>query len=220
VSHDLKNPISVIEGTAELISWSATDAALKRRVQRIRDEARYMAELVADLLDLGKIEAGLGPPKERIDVAGLVAEAVRKIAPSAEAKGVAMECLPASGAWASAAPARLTQVVLNLVGNAVKYTPSGGRVTVSVAHRDGAAPTVAIRVADTGIGIPARHLPHVFDKFYRVQDRAAADVPGTGLGLAIAKSIVDGHDGRILVESVEGAGSVFTVELPGAPSVD
>jgi signal transduction histidine kinase len=93
-------------------------------------------------------------------------------------------------------------------------------VTVSVAHRDGAAPTVAIRVADTGIGIPARHLPHVFDKFYRVQDRAAADVPGTGLGLAIAKSIVDGHDGRILVESVEGAGSVFTVELPGAPSVD
>jgi two-component system NtrC family sensor kinase len=223
VSHDLKNPISVIEGTAELISWNATDPALQRRVQRIRDEARYMAELVSDLLDLGKIEAGLGPPKERIDAAGLVADAVRKIAPSAEAKGVAMEHDLAPGAWVSAAPARLTQVVLNLVGNAVKYTPSGGRVTVSVACRDGAAPAVLIRVADTGIGIPARHLSRVFDKFYRVQDPAAQDVPGTGLGLAIAKSIVDGHDGRILVESAEGAGSVFTVELPGcppAPSVD
>jgi signal transduction histidine kinase len=88
---------------------------------------------------------------------------------------------------------------------------------VSVARRDGAAPTVVIRVADTGIGIPACNLPHVSDKFYRVQDRAAAEVPGSGLSLAIAKSIVDGHDGRILVESVEGAGSVFTVELPGAP---
>ena len=70
-------------------------------------------------------------------------------------------------------------------------------------------------MADTGIGIPARHLSHVFDKFYRVHDPAAKDVPGTGLGLAIAKSIVDSHEGRIVVESAEGAGSVFTVELPG-----
>jgi len=217
VSHDLKNPISVIEGTAEVISWKATDPALLRRVQRIRDEARYMAELVTDLLDLGKIEAGLGPPKERIDVARLIADAVLKIAPSAEAKGVAMESELPPAAWVMAAAARLMQVALNLIGNAVKYTPSGGRVTVSVSGRDGAAgaaPAVLIRVVDTGIGIPARHLPHVFGKFYRVHDPAAKDIPGTGLGLAIAKSIVDSHDGRILVESTEGAGSVFTVELP------
>jgi PAS domain S-box-containing protein len=102
VSHDLKNPISVIEGTAEVISWKATDPALLRQVQRIRDEARYMAELVTDLLDLGKIEAGLGPPKERIDVARLVADAVQKIAPSAEAKGVAMESELPRGAWVMA----------------------------------------------------------------------------------------------------------------------
>ena len=217
VSHDLKNPISVIEGTAEVISWKTTDPALLRRVQRIRDEARYMAELVTDLLDLGKIEAGLGPPKERVDVVELVADAVRKIAPSAEAKGVVMESRLPAEAWVMAATPRLTQVVLNLVGNAVKYTPSGGRVTVSVSSADGPAPTVAIRVADTGIGIPARHLPRVFDKFYRVHDPAAKDIPGTGLGLAIAKSIVDSHDGRIAVESAEGAGSVFTVELPECP---
>jgi signal transduction histidine kinase len=162
-------------------------------------------------------EAGLGPPKERVDVVGLVADAVRKIVPSAEAKGVVMESRLPAEAWVRAAAPRLTQVVLNLVGNAVKYTPSGGRVTVSVSSVDGPAPTVAIRVADTGIGIPARHLPRVFDKFYRVHDPAAKDIPGTGLGLAIAKSIVDSHDGRIAVESAEGAGSVFTVELPECP---
>jgi two-component system, OmpR family, phosphate regulon sensor histidine kinase PhoR len=109
VSHDLKNPISVIEGTAEVISWKTTDPALQRRVQRIRDEARYMAELVSDLLDLGKIEAGLGPPKERIDAARLIADAVLKIAPSAEAKGVEMEHHLPSGAWVMATPTRLTQ---------------------------------------------------------------------------------------------------------------
>ena len=79
---------------------------------------------------------------------------------------------------------------------------------------------MTIRVADTGIGIPARHLPHVFDKFYRVHDRVDRRHPGTGLGLAITKSIVESHDGRIRVESAEGAGSVFTVELPECPPAD
>jgi PAS domain S-box-containing protein len=221
VSHDLRNPISVIDGTAQIISWKANDdPVLQRRVQRIRDEARYMAELVSDLLDLGKIEAGLSPPKERLDAGRLAAEAALKIAPSAEAKGVTMETHVPAEAWVMAAAPRLTQVMLHLVGNAVKYTPSGGRVTVSVAPPGGggATPTVTIRVADTGIGIGARHLPHVFDKFYRVHD--AATIPGTGLGLAITKSIVETHGGRISVESVEGAGSVFVVELPACPPAD
>jgi signal transduction histidine kinase len=119
-----------------------------------------------------------------------------------------------------AAAARLTQVMLNLVGNAVKYTRAGGRVTVSLESRDGddlTAPSIAVRVADTGIGIAARHLPHVFDKFYRVHDAATKDIPGTGLGLAIVKSIVESHGGRVAVESTEGVGSVFLVELPACP---
>jgi signal transduction histidine kinase len=183
-----------------------------------------MAELVTDLLDLGKIEAGLGPPKERLDAGRVVAEAALKIAPSAEAKGVTVETHVPAEAWVMAAAPRLTQVMLNLVGNAVKYTPSGGRVTVSVAPaRDAGAlatPTVTIRVADTGIGIAARHLPHVFDKFYRVHDAATKDIPGTGLGLAITKSIVESHGGRIAVESTEGTGSVFVIELPECRPVD
>src|SRR5262249_13546188 len=223
VSHDLKNPISVIDGTAEILSWKAKDdPALQRRVQRIRMETRYMAELVGDLLDLGKIEAGLGPPKERIDAVRLVADAVQKIAPSAEAKGVAVETHLPAEAWVIAAAPRLTQVLLNLVGNAVKYTPGGGRVTVSLETRAAdrvTAPTMSIRVADTGIGIASHHLPHVFEKFYRVPDPATKDIAGTGLGLAITKSIVEAHGGRIAVESTEGAGSVFVVELPVGGSV-
>ena len=224
VSHDLKNPISVIDGTAEVVSWSAKDPALQRRIQRIRDEARYMAELVTDLLDLGKIEAGLGPPKEPIDAVRLVADAVVNIAPTAEAKGVAVETQLPAEVWAMAAAPQLTQVLLNLIGNGVKYTPAGGRVTVSVATATGAdaasGAMVTIRVADTGIGMAAHHLPHVFDKFYRVHDASTKGIPGTGLGLAIAKSIVENHGGRIAVESTEGVGSVFVVEIPGCPPAD
>jgi two-component system, OmpR family, phosphate regulon sensor histidine kinase PhoR len=221
VSHDLKNPISVIEGTAEIISWKAKDdPALQRRVLRIRDEARYMAELVSDLLDLGKIEAGLGPPMERVDAVQLVAKAVQKMAATAEAKGVVIDTELPGETWVTAAPPRLTQVLLNLVGNAVKYTPDGGRVTVSVSTRGDAgrsAGTVVLSVKDTGIGIAPLHLPRVFEKFYRIHDATTKDIPGTGLGLAIAKSIVESHGGRITVESTVGVGSTFLVELPECP---
>ena len=98
----------------------------------------------------------------------------------------------------------------------MKYTPAGGRVTVNAVFSAGAgaAGTLTIRVSDTGVGIPARDLPHVFDKFYRVQGATTRGIAGTGLGLAITRSIVESHDGRIRVESVEGAGTTFVVELP------
>jgi signal transduction histidine kinase len=111
--------------------------------------------------------------------------------------------------------ARLAQVLANLIGNAVKYTRDGGHVHVVV--EAGATPDdgrVRVRITDNGIGIPARDLPHVFDKFYRVQGKATHGITGTGLGLAITKSIVETHDGRIRVESIEGAGTTFVVELP------
>jgi PAS domain S-box-containing protein len=212
VSHDLKNPISIIDGTAQLLLMSGPkDEKSRDRFQRISTEAQYMAALVSDLLDLGKIEAGLDPPREPIDVVPLVAEAVEIMRAQADGKAVPIALELPADAWVSAAPARLKQALLNLVGNAVKYTPGGGRVTVSV---DAPGRTVTIRVADTGIGIPARHLPHVFDKFYRVHDASTKGIPGTGLGLAITKSIVESHGGTIRVESTEGAGSVFLVELP------
>jgi signal transduction histidine kinase len=106
---------------------------------------------------------------------------------------------------------------VNLVGNAVKYSRSGGRVRVTVEPAPSGGP-VRIEVCDDGIGIPARDLPHVFDKFYRVRNDSTAGIAGTGLGLAITRSIVDAHGGRIGVNSTEGAGSTFWVELPAAPA--
>jgi PAS domain S-box-containing protein len=222
VSHDLKNPISVIDGTAQLLLMSGPkDEKSRARFQRISDEAQYMAALVGDLLDLGKIEAGLGPPKEPLDLVPLVADVVRRVRLEAGAKQITVETVLPAEAWVLGASARLTQVLLNLAGNAVKYTPPNGRVTVSVATLPEAEGSdtgmVTIRVADTGIGIRAHHLPHLFDKFYRVEDESTSGISGTGLGLAIVKSIVESHGGRIGVESVEGSGSVFWVALPRVP---
>jgi len=214
VSHDLKSPISAISGLAYLLGQErADDARHQERVRRIRDTAQAMSDLVTDLLDLGRIEAGLDPATERDDLVPLVTAAVATLAPEAEARQIALETELPKEAWLPMSAARLRQALLNLIGNAIKYTPPGGRVRVSLAvPEDGDTATLA--VSDTGHGIPAAALPHVFDKFYRVKSRATAGTPGTGLGLAIVKSIVDLHAGRVRVESSEGAGSTFFVDLP------
>ena len=136
--------------------------------------------------------------------------------PHAETRNVTLQSELPAEAIVSVARTRIRQAFANLLDNAVKYTPAGGRAGVSAvfsAGADGRA-TLTIRIADTGIGIPARDLPHVFDKFYRVQSDATRGTAGTGLGLAITKSIVEAHGGRIRVESTEGAGTTFVVELP------
>jgi PAS domain S-box-containing protein len=217
VSHDLKNPITIIAGLADLMLRAGPgDARHHARCQDIRDTAQHMADLVADLLDLGRIEAGLDPYRERTDVVPLIGEALRMVTPHAESKRVVLRAELPGEAWVSVVASRIRQAFINLIDNGVKYTPEGGRVTVAAVFSAGAgdAGTVTIRVTDTGVGIPARDLPHVFDKFYRVQGTATRGIAGTGLGLAITRSIVEAHDGRIRVESVEGAGTTFVVELP------
>jgi two-component system phosphate regulon sensor histidine kinase PhoR len=217
VSHDLKGPITIIAGLADLMLRAEPgDERHATRCQDIRDTAQHMSELVTDLLDLGKIEAGLDPYREPTDVLPLVGEALRIVAPTAEAKGVTLHADVKGEAWTSVVASRIRQALINLIDNAVKYTPAGGRVSVVAvfAADSGGAGTVTIRVSDTGIGIPARDLPHVFDKFYRVSGKATRGIAGTGLGLAITKSIVEAHDGRVRVESVEGAGTTFVMELP------
>ena len=123
----------------------------------------------------------------------------------------------ASAALVVGVRARLAQVLVNLIGNAVKYSREGGRVEVVVEPSASEGAPVRLRVVDNGIGIPARDLPHVFDKFFRVRNASTSGIAGTGLGLAITRRIVEAHRGRIGVESVEGAGSTFWVELPEAP---
>jgi PAS domain S-box-containing protein len=217
VSHDLKNPITVIAGFAELMLRAGPgDPSYQQRCEDIRDTAHHMGELVGDLLDLGKIEAGLDPYREPADLIPLVAEALKRVGPHAERKRVTLHVDLPDEAWVSVVPTRIRQALINIIDNGVKYTPEGGRVTVAAVFSAGSgdAGTVTVRVTDTGIGIPARALPHVFDKFYRVQSAATRGIAGTGLGLAITKSIIEAHDGRIRVESVEGAGTTFVVELP------
>jgi two-component system, OmpR family, phosphate regulon sensor histidine kinase PhoR len=174
-----------------------------------------MADLVSDLLDLGKIEAGLDAAREPMDLIPVIGEALRLVKPRAEAKTIVLHAELAEKAIISAVPSRVRQVLINIIDNGVKYTPAGGRVMIASAVSDGHdARTVTIRVTDTGIGIPARDLPHVFDKFYRVKSNATKEIAGTGLGLSITRSIVEAYGGRIRVESIEGAGTTFVVELP------
>lgn len=217
VSHDLKNPITIIAGLADLMLRAGPgDARHQARCQDIRDTAQHMADLVADLLDLGWIEAGLDPYREPTDVVPLVGEALRMVTPHAESKRVALHADLPGEAWVRVVPSRIRQALINLIDHGVKYTPEGGRVRIAAVFSAGSgeAGTVTIRVTDTGIGIPPRDLPHVFDKVFRVKGASTQGIPGTGLGLVITRSIVEAHDGRIRVESVEGAGTTFVVELP------
>jgi signal transduction histidine kinase len=149
-----------------------------------------------------------------------IGEALRMVKPRAEVKNIELVAELPHEAIVSAVPIRLRQVFINLIDNGVKYTPAGGRVTVAAARSivgDGGE-MATVRVTDTGIGIAAKDLAHVFDKFFRVKSKATREIAGTGLGLAITRTIVEAFDGRIHVDSVEGSGTTFTVELPLARS--
>jgi len=217
VSHDLKGPITVIAGLADIMLRTGPgDPRFRSRCEDIRETAQHMSELVTDLLDLGKIEAGLDAAREEADYVALINEAVRIVAPGAEAKNITLQVQTPAAAETWAARSRIRQALVNLLDNAVKYTPAGGTVTLASAFSAGAQgpESLTIRITDTGMGIPAKDLPHVFDKFFRVQSEAMQGTSGTGLGLAITKSIIGAHGGRIGVESLEGAGTTFVVELP------
>lgn len=216
VSHDLKNPIAGIVLTTQMMQRAGTgDPRHAERCEMILKVANGMSELIGDLLDLGRIESGMEAPREPVDLVALVRETQAALTPQAEAKRIALSAELPERAIVSASPGRMRQVLLNLTGNAVKYTLEEGRVHVALTvERSEGAPGVRVAVTDTGIGIPASALPYVFDKFYRVKSRAARHIEGTGLGLAITRSLVESHGGRIWAESVEGQGSTFVFTLP------
>jgi PAS domain S-box-containing protein len=221
VSHDLKNPLFVISGTAELLlRGGAGDPDHAGRCERIVKTAAYMNDLVLNLLDLGKIESGLEVPHDEIDLVPLVTDVADTIRLQADAKAIVLALELPERLVVTGLSQRLKQALLNLAGNAVKYTPDGGRVTLAVARTEAAGPggalsaAAVVSVTDSGIGIPASAVPYVFDKFYRVKSEATLSVKGTGLGLSIARSVVESHGGRIWVESQEGRGSTFAFTLP------
>src|SRR5579875_1165203 len=187
-----------------------------RFLGRIVSEIDRLALLVNDLLDLSAIESGSAKLEMAPVSMGEVArEVAAKFRPVAERRGIMLrvdDLDEVPEAWGD--EARLVQAVVNLVDNALKYTPAGGAVRIS---GRAARELVALSVADTGLGIAAEHLPRIFERFYRVDRSRSRALGGTGLGLSIVKHIATSHGGRVEVHSVEGRGSEFTLLIPRAP---
>jgi signal transduction histidine kinase len=216
VSHELKTPISALRAHLENLI-DGVERADPATLQVMLTQSERLGRLVDQLLELSRFESGDLPlHREAVRLRPLVAQVRSEIEVTTGARDVELDDrVPADLPPVYADPERIHQVVFNLLDNAVRFTPAGGRVTISAARRDG---EVAVAVADTGPGIPAEHLPRLFDRFYRVDTARSRDDGGTGIGLAIARSIVEAHGGRIHAESEPGRGSTFTFELPVAPA--
>ena len=218
IVHELRSPLSVIQGTSQgfldgVIPADPEHAAV------IRDEAALLGKLITDLRDLALAEAGeLRLERKPIDVAELVSQAVGVLLPRARESGVEVEgAAPPGLPHCLVDRDRTLQIVGNLLDNALRHTPRGGRIAVRI--RQAPEGMLSLDVADTGEGIAPEHLPHIFDRFYRV-DAARARGGGTGLGLAIVKQLVEAQGGVATVESAPGRGSVFTVTFPVAEAID
>jgi heavy metal sensor kinase len=211
VSHELRSPLTAIRGNLDLLRRGAADdvAARQATLAAIDSESARMQRLVADLLLLAQADAGVKLQKQVLELDTLLLDVYRQA--RLMSAGVKVSLGSEDQAQVSGDPDRLKQLLLNLVDNALKYTPSGGEVKLSL-ERD--AEWVRVSVADTGVGIPPQELTKIFDRFYRVDKARSRERGGTGLGLAIAKWIVDAHGGRIEVQSEAGRGSTFTVWLP------
>jgi two-component system sensor histidine kinase BaeS len=212
VAHELRTPVSGILGRIE----AAQDAVLsdeRRNLEAMHAEARRLAKLIADLERLAHAERpGRTLEKRRIDLADLARVRARTFAERFAAAGIdfrrEFDPAPVRGE-----PARLEQVIDNLLENALRYTDRGGSVELSVSRR---GPHVVLEVADTGAGIEAEALPHVFERFWRADRSRSRTTGGAGVGLAIVRELVRAHDGRVVVESAPGEGSLFRVVLPAA----
>jgi two-component system phosphate regulon sensor histidine kinase PhoR len=213
VSHDLRSPLTSMTGYVHMLSTvGPLNEKQQEFVARIVRGADHMAELINDLLDIGKIEAGLEMALTACDLGAMTQEMIEQLKGQAVGKSHKLVYHgPAQPAMVLGDKLRLRQVINNLISNAIKYTPAGGEIGASVQVKDSLA---LLSVEDNGIGIPPADLPYIFDKFYRVEAQETADIQGTGLGLAICKSVVEKHGGRIWAESERGKGSIFRVALP------
>jgi len=219
VSHELRTPVSVIKGFAETL-LNEGDALQPEKKTRflniIHNHAERLASLISDLLTLSRMESGameLEPAP--VNILGAVTRAFRLMERTAEEKGISLIQEPslADAPQALADTAKLDQVLINLLDNSVKFTPAGGSVTVSAVQLGS---LIKINVTDTGIGIPPRDLPRIFERFYRVDPARSREMGGTGLGLAIVKHIVQAHGGTVSVDSSPGKGATFSFTLKKA----
>jgi signal transduction histidine kinase len=217
VSHELKTPLTAMRGYVETLRMPEVVLDAERHdryLETIDRETRRLERIVKDLLDLARYEGGGVVLQPRVfDIERLFENVAGRHERDAQTKGVAVRIhVDVHADQVVADPDRIEQAIENLVGNALRHTPAGGTITLSAAQAEGAA---TLSVSDTGAGIAAEHLPHVFERFYKVDASRAAESTGSGLGLSITKAIVERHGGTIRVASQPGQ-TTFTVVLPQA----
>jgi PAS domain S-box-containing protein len=212
VSHDLRSPLTAIMGYAELIERTGPlNENQMEFIQRLQGSIQHITALINDLLDLGRLEAGFDTRRELVQLENVLKYSLDMFEPQAKKKNINL--LPDIAAGLKplrANPIRIRQMLDNLIGNAIKYTPQNGKISIKMSMFEN---QIILNVEDSGPGIPPEEQGHIFEKFYRATN-APDGVQGSGLGLAIVKSIVDSHQGRVWVESVVGKGSSFFVVLP------
>lgn len=217
VSHDLRSPLTAILGYVELIDRVGPVNEQQREfIHRVQVSVQNITALINDLLDLGRIEAGFDARKEITPIRPIIQVSIDgMINRFADKEQALVVNLPEELPQVLCNPVRMRQMFNNLLVNANKYTPQGGRVQVTARAEGG---QIILQVADNGPGIPPSDQPYIFDKFYRATN-VSADTPGTGLGLAIVKSIIENHLGRIWVDSIAGRGSTFTIVMPAIENI-
>jgi signal transduction histidine kinase len=221
VSHELRTPLTAIKGAVDLLLREVPgrlNESQTHYLTRVRSNSQHLAGLINDLLDLARIEEGKVELKgTRVSVGGLVHEVMETVKPLAAEKPVLLEVkLPEPSVLVWADRDKVTQVLMNLIGNAIKFTPPQGKVTVS-ASRD-ATDWAQVSINDSGPGISAEECQKIFEKFYQVSEGGEPKPKGTGLGLAISKALVELHGGKIWVKSEPGRGSTFSFTLPALGS--
>jgi two-component system, OmpR family, phosphate regulon sensor histidine kinase PhoR len=218
VSHDLRTPLTVIRGYVELLPRAGPLNDQQREfVARIESSMTNMVALISDLLDIGRIEAGVDWEMKPTALEAIVRKVVEELQPMAALAHHQLTAQLTQLPPVLGNARRLQQVVNNLVNNGLKYTPDGGQISVTV-REDGEF--LVLQVRDSGLGIALDDQRHIFDKFYRVRSEMTEHINGSGLGLSIVKAIVEKHDGRVWVESEPGHGSTFTVVLPKSVTSD
>ena len=215
VSHELRTPISSIKGYAETLLEGALEDKdnAKEFINIIYQDSNRLANLINDLLDLSKIESGkMRMSPVPLDTIPLIKRAVAVIENQAKAKSIALKLnLPDDLPRINSDETRFSQVMINLIDNAIKYSPEGGLITISAKLVNN---VLQIDVSDTGIGISEKDLPRIFERFYRVDKARSRELGGTGLGLSIVKHIVQAHGGEVWVRSELGLGSTFSFTIP------
>jgi heavy metal sensor kinase len=212
-SHELRTPLTIMRGELEaLLKEGNLSEEQMGQVESVLEEAERLTQIVEGLLTISRLDAGeTQMSKDPVDLSDLVSTTVEQMKPLAEDKSLSVVCEKSRDVMVEANEVRLRQVVVNLLDNAIKYTPEGGKIIVRIKAETNRA---ILEVVDNGIGISGEALPRVFDRFYRSEQIEARKARGTGLGLSMVQSIVEAHSGKIAVKSCENEGSSFRVELP------